>query len=54
MKIRNNIGESGKSIMEYVPENDDDRATIAAMMMRGEIPDAPSQSHPENNLPEEE
>ena len=46
MLIRNYIGESGKAILEYVPENDADREQIALMMMEGEIPDSPAQSDP--------
>ena len=46
MKIRNHIGESGKTIMEYVPENDADREEIERMQAAGEIPDEPIQSVP--------
>ena len=48
MRIRNHIGESGKSILEYIPENDADREKISAMMRDGKIPNAPSQRVPEN------
>ena len=43
MIIRNNIGLNGKSVMEYVPETEEDREEIFRMMLDGEIPMAPSQ-----------
>jgi len=52
MRIRNHVGENGKTILEYVPENDDDREEIARMMLDGEIPNAPAQAVPED-VPDE-
>ena len=55
MRIRNYIGEAGKSIMEYVAENDVDREQLVLMMADGSIPDSPAQSEPkrENEEPVE-
>ena len=47
MKIRNLIGESGKAVLEYVPETQADRDECARMMLDGVIPDEPSQHVPE-------
>jgi hypothetical protein len=46
MKINNYIGEGGKTILEYVPENDQDRDQIEQMQAAGEIPDEPAQNVP--------
>jgi hypothetical protein len=46
VRIRNLIGDNGNSVLEYIPETEDDREEVARMMLDGEIPDAPSQSHP--------
>lgn len=47
MKIRNLIGENGKTVLEYIPETEADREQIAEMQLDGEIPDDASQSHPQ-------
>jgi hypothetical protein len=57
MRIRNLIGENGATVLEYIPENEADREEIAAMQLDGDIPDGPSQSHPqrpEGEIEEEE
>lgn len=51
MIIRNLVGESGKTIISYVAENDEDREEIARMMMDGEIPNAPAQAVPQDAPP---
>ena len=47
MRIRNLIGEDGATVLEYIPETEEDREEIAEMQLDGDIPDQPSQNHPE-------
>ena len=54
MRIRNLIGENGKSVLEYIPETDADRDEIDQMQLDGDIPDTASQSHPGVTEPEQE
>ena len=54
MRIRNLIGENGAAVLEYIPETEADREEIAEMMLDGDIPDKPSQNHPERPEADEE
>jgi hypothetical protein len=48
--VRNLVGESGKAVLEYVPENQADIDECARMMLDGEVPDAPAQRDPDAEL----
>jgi hypothetical protein len=48
--IRNHIGEGGKSVLEYVPENDADRSEVERMWADEEIKDQPAQKDIDQTL----
>lgn len=54
MRIRNLVGENGRTILEYIPETDEDRDEIARMMLDRKIPDVPAQAVPIRSEKEED
>jgi hypothetical protein len=44
MRIRNHVLTNGKTVLEYIPENEEDREEVWRMMGDGEMPAEPSQS----------
>lgn len=52
MRIRNSICTNGAPVMEYIPENEDDREEIFTMMLEGTIAPSPIQKELEPEDPE--
>jgi len=50
MTCRTSVGLHGKTLLEYIPENEADLETIYGWMLDGTLPNAPLQKdpHPEN------
>lgn len=46
MKIRSLVGESGKPVLDYVAESDEDREALTLMALEGRVPHDIAQKDP--------